>query len=296
MGSHARIAAAACLVASGLLAGGAATAPAFAEPGHRHEDRSERSDPPVRDDGRPVRGAGARVGAADSNGPESDPVDHGADDEGDPDDPESGPADLDVDRGAEGDPDDPDTGDCGRGGWRWPRSRSRVEPEEVGSGGDYRFGGGLPSRLPAGEIGSAATAERPEVLPPLGDPARPDAIDTVPGIELGAGDAGGAPVSAPAGGVGLPAAGAAIGPPGLPAAPRQASATPPQADVRVPASSYRVGYGEYLRTAGMSQVAALALAGLAGILVLTGAGGLVGYRQAKAGHAVRTSGIARFMN
>ena len=58
----------------------------------------------------------------------------------------------------------------------------------------------------------------------------------------------------------------------------------------VPNSSYRVGYTEYLRSAGLPQVAALAVPGLAGILVLTGAGGLVGYRQAKAGHAVRDGG------
>ena len=32
-----------------------------------------------------------------------------------------------------------------------------------------------------------------------------------------------------------------------------------------------------------------------GILILTGAGGLVGYRQARAGHVVRRSGTARFM-
>ena len=60
-------------------------------------------------------------------------------------------------------------------------------------------------------------------------------------------------------------------------------------------ASYRIGYTEYLRTAGLPQVAALALPGIAGILVLTGAGGLVGYRQAKAGHAVRVGGTARFM-
>ena len=46
----------------------------------------------------------------------------------------------------------------------------------------------------------------------------------------------------------------------------------------------------------MSQVAALAVPGVAGILVLTGAGGFVGYRQAKAGHAVRTGRTARFVN
>ena len=62
-----------------------------------------------------------------------------------------------------------------------------------------------------------------------------------------------------------------------------------------PATTYRVGYGEYLRTAGMSQIAAVAVPGVAGILVLTGAGGFVGYRQAKAGRAVRTAGTARFI-
>jgi hypothetical protein len=61
-------------------------------------------------------------------------------------------------------------------------------------------------------------------------------------------------------------------------------------------SSYRIGYPNYLRTAGISQVAALAVPGVTGILVLTGAGGLIGYRQAKAGLAIRTRGTARFVN
>ncbi|MBJ7341415.1 hypothetical protein [Mycolicibacterium sp.] len=62
----------------------------------------------------------------------------------------------------------------------------------------------------------------------------------------------------------------------------------------VPAS-YRAGYGEYLRSAGVGQMAAVAVPGVTGILVLTGAGGVVGYRQARAGHAVRANGTARFM-
>ena len=88
--------------------------------------------------------------------------------------------------------------------------------------------------------------------------------------------------------------------------PRQGTAEPPPArqplpatagnNAAMPASTYRVGYGEYLRTAGMSQIAVLAVPGLAGILVLTGAGGLVGYRQARAGQAVRTSSVSRYMN
>ncbi len=60
--------------------------------------------------------------------------------------------------------------------------------------------------------------------------------------------------------------------------------------------TFRMGYAEYLRTATMTQVAALALPGAAGILALTGLGGLLGYRQAKAGRAVRMSELARYMN
>ena len=46
----------------------------------------------------------------------------------------------------------------------------------------------------------------------------------------------------------------------------------------------------------MAELAGVALPGLAGIFGLTALGGLVGYRQAKAGHAVRTAGTARFLH
>jgi hypothetical protein len=61
-------------------------------------------------------------------------------------------------------------------------------------------------------------------------------------------------------------------------------------------SSFRLGYGETLRGAGTSQLAALALPGVVGILILTAAGGLLGYRQARAGQVVRGRGGTRFMN
>ena len=44
----------------------------------------------------------------------------------------------------------------------------------------------------------------------------------------------------------------------------------------------------------LAALAALALPGVGGLVILTGAGVRVGYRQAKAGFAVRTAGIARF--
>jgi hypothetical protein len=136
---------------------------------------------------------------------------------------------------------------------------------------------------------------------------QPSAIDVVPGVGAAAADLPIPPLTlpvivAPAAGLGAGSAGA----PALPAAPRGVSAEPPAAreppptdagsNVAAPAASYRVGYPDYLRKAGLSQVAALAVPGVTGMLVLTGAGGLVGYRQAKAGHAVHIGGTARFVN
>ncbi|OBJ36234.1 hypothetical protein A5630_07525 [Mycolicibacterium mucogenicum] len=50
----------------------------------------------------------------------------------------------------------------------------------------------------------------------------------------------------------------------------------------VAAKDFRPGYPDYLRAAGLSEVAAVAVPGFAGIITLTAAGGLVGYRQARA--------------
>ncbi|WP_019972639.1 hypothetical protein [Mycobacterium sp. 141] len=86
--------------------------------------------------------------------------------------------------------------------------------------------------------------------------------------------------------------------PALQPTPEQRPPAPaPQADGHdhgaVPAT-YRAGYGEYLRTAGTPEIAALAVSGTIGIMALTGAGGIVGYRQARAGRAVRIN-VARFV-
>jgi hypothetical protein len=103
---------------------------------------------------------------------------------------------------------------------------------------------------------------------------------------------------------GIPAApsppvnpGASAAPP-PPPPPGQKQQAPPafsagnQASV---APSYRMGYMEYLRAAGFGEVAAVAVPGFTGILILTGAGGLIGYRQARAGSTMRTGNTARFM-
>ena len=180
----------------------------------------------------------------------------------------------------------------------------RPVPSQSGGGG-----GGAIEQLPRFRQPEIPTMQLPDELQP-GEPAAPGGpavIDAGAGAVAATAPIGTAPIVLPVivappislGGAG--GAGPAGTPPGAPravTAEPAAGRVPPPANVgsnaAVPASSYRIGYTEYLRSAGLPQVAALAVPGLAGILVLTGAGGLVGYRQAKAGHAVRT-GTARFM-
>lgn len=63
----------------------------------------------------------------------------------------------------------------------------------------------------------------------------------------------------------------------------------------VAAQDFRPGYPDYLRAAGLSEVAAVAVPGFAGIITLTAAGGLVGYRQARS-TATAPARAARFVN
>ncbi|WP_285029167.1 hypothetical protein [Mycolicibacterium sp. lyk4-40-TYG-92] len=62
----------------------------------------------------------------------------------------------------------------------------------------------------------------------------------------------------------------------------------------VAAAPYRAGYSDDLRAAGLSEVAAVAVPGFTGLLVLTGAGGLIGFRQARAGRAMHGGTLRRF--
>jgi hypothetical protein len=59
---------------------------------------------------------------------------------------------------------------------------------------------------------------------------------------------------------------------------------------------FRAGYPDYLRAATVSQLVAAALPGVAGILLMTTAGGVVGYRQARAMQTLPPAGVARFLH
>jgi hypothetical protein len=310
--SRARIAAASCLVTAGLLGGGGATATAVAETGAG----SGIGDTVARDPAKTPR-APRTSGDTDSGAEKpSDPHDVGEPPRDRDDDPVTGEVKVRSGRGAAGD----DGNGAGDGSERPPcceggRGDCREHPVDPGdaptSSGDY--GEHRPETVPPG---------RP--MPPLGGGGIADVLDVVPGI--GANDSGHAPITVPiivarpAGvapaaspppGVGPATGGAGVG---LPVAPRQGTASSPSpspssspshgrplpapagGSAATPASAHRAGYSPQLRGAGTRQLAALALPGLAGMLILTGVGGLVGYRQAKAGQHLRPSGITRFMN
>jgi hypothetical protein len=190
--------------------------------------------------------------------------------------------------------------------WPWPPPVGQPAPGPGGGAG----GGGGAIEAPWGRPGGGVPGMQlpDELMPPAQEPAEPGVLSSVPGVGVAAAVPPMVPITLPViiapsfgvGGGGAPAAPA----PRLPAAPRRVAAEPPAGKplpataggtVEVSNVSYRVGYGEYLRSAGISQVAALAVPGVTGILVLTGAGGLVGYRQAKAGLAVRSGSTARFV-
>lgn len=328
MGSRARNAAAACLVATALLSGGTAipTAAADTETTAGNEDATDRHAEKVPRSDRPHEGADSAGPTAEKSAeppaekptetpadeaaerPAKEPVD-GDQRPGEVTIPSGGPA---VDDGGEVVEAEPlpccqgGTDDCG---WPWPWPWP--VPDDPGSlpTSDGEYGENRPETVPP---------IRP--MPPMGSPDSPGVLDVIPGLGVGSDDSTKAPISvpiiitrpigvapSPAPFVG-PAVGAGPAPGGavVPAAPRQGAPSPPPPRppalalpgnrVAMPGQAYRVGYAESLRGAGLPQLAALALPGLAGILVLTGAGGLVGYRQARAGQRVRPNGIARFMN
>jgi hypothetical protein len=180
--------------------------------------------------------------------------------------------------GNPGKPDPPSSGGGGNGGNggrpdppQSPQAPSEPTPSEPGA-------------LPAAGGGLAPTVGVPALLAPIAPP-----VMIVPRLPIG-GPARSAPPE-----VAAPAAPPVARPP---APPRPANPPPATASStgmnRLP-ESFRVGYPEYLRSAQLAEVAGLALPGVAGIVALTAVGGLVGYRQAKAGHAVRSAGTARFL-
>jgi hypothetical protein len=107
------------------------------------------------------------------------------------------------------------------------------------------------------------------------------------------------PAAAPAPGLGTAAARGASGVDGSSAGSARTAGAQQQAPVgtvkAMSGQAPRQGYTDYLRRPGLPQLAGSALPGIAGILLMTLGGGVIGYRQASAGRMIRASGAARYL-
>lgn len=228
------------------------------------------------------------------------------------------------------DPKDPDDPEEHQPGFGWPWWGPCPDPDDPGEPGGPGLppgnDGGAQVKPPSGRPNPPPAMQLPlprEVPPELPNISADPVIDAVTGVATAAAELAFVPITLPvivapigaggaggAGGSGGAGGGGAGSRAGTPSAPKNSSAPqknePPQkagpqnppafsAGSGAPPESFRVGYGNYLRTAGVGQMMAVAIPGVTGILVLTGAGGLLGYRQAKAGRAVRAGGTGRFV-
>ncbi len=135
---------------------------------------------------------------------------------------------------------------------------------------------------PAAPVPVAPVAPLP-VVPPVVLPPVPVVVPLAP-----------APPGAP--GPAAPQAPAAPAAPTIqePGTNRQ-PAPPESAGPHTLPESFRAGYADYLRMADVTDLMWAALPGTVGIMAITAAGGVVGYRQARAATVLPPAGIARFL-
>ena len=156
-------------------------------------------------------------------------------------------------------------------------------------GSDYQatgFGGAPVLSAPIVAVPVAPIAAVP-VLPPVAVPVLPPAAARFPAF---------APATPSAPGVGSTIARGTAAEPargGQAAGPQEqqsAGTVKPMSRETAPR-----GYTDYLRRPGLPQLAAAALPGVAGIVLMTLGGGVIGYRQANAGRMIQASGAARYL-
>ncbi|OBA92586.1 hypothetical protein A5662_20950 [Mycobacteriaceae bacterium 1482268.1] len=159
------------------------------------------------------------------------------------------------------------------------------EPEPVldASGGVVGGGG---SDYQASGSGGAPVLSAPIVVMPVPPPAAarfpafPPTAPTAPGI--GSAVARGPQPAATAQG-------------GRAAAPQEQTLPAENAVRAMTGQGPKPGYTDYLRGPSLTNLAGAALPGIAGILLMTLGGGVIGYRQAEAGRMIRTSVAARYL-
>ena len=146
----------------------------------------------------------------------------------------------------------------------------------VAGGSDYQ----------ATTFGGAPVLAAPVVAAPMPPPA----AARFPSLPL---------APAPTPGLGTAAARGAGGVDGSFAGSVRAAAPPEQAPVgtvkAMSGQAQRQGYTDFLRRPGLPQLAGAALPGVAGIVLITLGGAVIGYRQASAGRMIRASGAARYL-
>lgn|GEM_PF-3359734 len=191
--------------------------------------------------------------------------------------------------------------------WSWLISLFTPKPG-TGTGSVGGSGGGGPS-VPAAQIpGSADWPSAPTRLPSEGVDA-PELGRVGADVEPPAAAPPPVAVPIPAPIVVLPPVVAHPHPSGpaiaVPAKPNSTETQHPPARPELPGKSpaapglapdgFRAGYATYLQSASIGEVAGLAGLGVSGLAALTAVGGLIGFRQAKAGLAVKAVGTARFL-
>ncbi|HET7666361.1 MAG TPA: hypothetical protein VFK56_09875 [Mycobacterium sp.] len=133
------------------------------------------------------------------------------------------------------------------------------------------------------------------IVPPLAAPPRPAPPSAPPVSPPVPGAAPPPAAGRPGGQVHAPTSIVAGAPPRMrERAPSPAPAPAPGA-VPVDMPATRPGYRQYLRTAKTTDLAVVALPGLAGLVLMTVTGTIVGQRQARAAQMLRHSGAIRFM-
>lgn len=207
-----------------------------------------------------------------------------------------------------------------RGAWQRPDRATGAVPDTTHPGHpdeDCHWPDWNPVLTPVGDIGVGGGGGRGLILaapavgtpllitsPPVSGSATARTLTGLTPVEPdGAGPA--ASLTAPLGG---PLGGPGPSAPGRPGPPMQAPRPPAVAPIGPapavvepqPAAAQgipiRLGYPAYLQSAGIAEITALAILGSAGLVALAGAGGFVGYRQAKTGFALRAAGTARFLS
>lgn len=185
--------------------------------------------------------------------------------------------------------------------------RGGVAESTAESGGAAESGGGAGIISIPGE--NASSIHRAPNLPPVptGPQSRTIVIrDEDPPASGPSAPAAPPPVLAPPAPVVVPP------PPAAPVAPAPPPALPPAPPPQLPVPSpqpppgestgpgavpdgFRTGYSDYLKLADTSDLLAAALPGVLGMMALTAAGGVTGYRQARAAQTLPPAGIARFL-